>query len=168
MVPVENVVHLFECLLAERRIILAANKLGVVSNCITALTGLLYPLTWQHIFIPVLPDSLLAYCAAPMPFLVGAMKWSLKEILSMPLEEVVILDCDTGDFFKDHECRSLPQELRSSLEQDLRRLVLSDRQGEPWPETASFQWPLPAALVSFLYSLPFFALSVTHAVMWFS
>ena len=130
MVPVENVIHLFECLLAERRIILAANKLGVVSNCITALTGLLYPLSWQHIFIPVLPNSLLAYCSAPMPFLVGAMKWSLKEILSMPLEEVVILDCDTGDLFKDHECQALPKELRASLEQNLRRLVLSDRQGE--------------------------------------
>jgi hypothetical protein len=32
------------------------------------LSQILYPFSWQHVFIPVLPASLLSFCCAPMPF----------------------------------------------------------------------------------------------------
>merc|ERR1719230_2315732 len=32
---------------------------------------LLFPMHWQHIFIPVLPESLVDYISAPMPYLIG-------------------------------------------------------------------------------------------------
>lgn len=31
----------------------------------------LYPLSWSHVYIPVLPEALLGVLAAPMPFLIG-------------------------------------------------------------------------------------------------
>ena len=31
----------------------------------------MYPMTWQHIFIPILPMPLIDYLLAPMPFLIG-------------------------------------------------------------------------------------------------
>lgn len=35
------------------------------------LTLLLHPLSWSHVYIPVLPEALLGVLAAPMPFLIG-------------------------------------------------------------------------------------------------
>lgn len=32
---------------------------------------LFFPLFWQHILIPVLPERLLSYLQAPMPYIVG-------------------------------------------------------------------------------------------------
>jgi hypothetical protein len=50
----------------------------------------LYPFNWQHIFIPVVPQSLLSFCCAPMPFLVGILRVHLAELktLSDAMEEV--------------------------------------------------------------------------------
>jgi DENN domain-containing protein 2 len=53
--------------------------------------ALLYPFTWQHIFVPVLPPSLLNFCCAPMPFVVGILRSSLPEVLEMPMDTGVLL-----------------------------------------------------------------------------
>lgn len=47
-------------------------------------------------YIPVLPESLLDYCAAPMPFILGITSNNLDEVKSKPLEEVVFVNIDTG------------------------------------------------------------------------
>ena len=54
--------------------------------------ALLYPFTWQHIFVPVLPPSLLTFCCAPMPFVLGILRTSLEEAAKQPL--------DTGNCIK--------------------------------------------------------------------
>ncbi len=53
----------------------------------------MYPFNWQHIFIPVVPQSLLSFCCAPMPFLVGILRVHLAELktLSDAMEEVIHL-----------------------------------------------------------------------------
>ena len=59
-----------------------------------ALFSLIYPFSWQYIFIPVLPGSCLTYCCAPMPFIIGVHTSHLDQIAQMPLEEVVFVDLD--------------------------------------------------------------------------
>jgi hypothetical protein len=48
----------------------------------------------QHIFIPVLPETLLDYLSAPMPFLVGVHSSLAPKINGLNLEEVVYCDLD--------------------------------------------------------------------------
>lgn len=43
--------------------LLVSNELEVVSACVLAATALLYPLDWQHVFIPAVPLSLINYTA---------------------------------------------------------------------------------------------------------
>jgi len=64
---------------------------------------ILYPFNWQHIFIPVVPQSLLSFCCAPMPFLIGVLRVHLNELkkLSDDMEEVAIC-------FSLHPLFSLP------------------------------------------------------------
>ena len=60
----KSVVALYENLLLENRLVLVSKKLSRLSSVALAATGLLHPLTWQYVFIPVLPQSLLSYCCA--------------------------------------------------------------------------------------------------------
>jgi len=47
LLDAKNIVALFSSLLLERRIILVAKSLSVLSSTVQALVALLYPFTWQ-------------------------------------------------------------------------------------------------------------------------
>ena len=49
---------LLASLLLERRVILVAPQADTVSAAVHAAAALLYPFTWQHIYLPLLPVSL--------------------------------------------------------------------------------------------------------------
>jgi len=86
---------------------------------------LLYPLTWQHIYIPVLPRSLLSFVCAPMPFVVGVLRTELDEVLSLPMDEVLVIDIDNNHFIRtptDNETQDL-ELLPPNYSSHLRRTV---------------------------------------------
>uniref|UniRef100_A0A8C6M497 UDENN domain-containing protein n=1 Tax=Nothobranchius furzeri TaxID=105023 RepID=A0A8C6M497_NOTFU len=61
-VDVGNLLQLYASVLFERRILIFASKLSTLTSRVHALSAVLYPMYWQHIFIPVLPPHLLDYC----------------------------------------------------------------------------------------------------------
>ncbi len=56
--PAAPLVALVEALLLERRILMVAQERDTVSAAVHAAGALLYPLRWQHIFLPLLPLAL--------------------------------------------------------------------------------------------------------------
>ncbi|XP_042250981.1 DENN domain-containing protein 1B isoform X2 [Thunnus maccoyii] len=124
-VDVGNLLQLYASMLFERRIIIFASKLSTLTSCVHALSAVLYPMYWQHIFIPVLPPHLLDYCCAPMPYLIGVHS-SLSEVRSRGLEEVVILNVDTNTLetpFDDF--KRIPSDVMSGLKMCLKRQAVS-------------------------------------------
>ncbi|XP_044201970.1 DENN domain-containing protein 1B isoform X2 [Thunnus albacares] len=124
-VDVGNLLQLYASMLFERRIIIFASKLSTLTSCVHALNAVLYPMYWQHIFIPVLPPHLLDYCCAPMPYLIGVHS-SLSEVRSRGLEEVVILNVDTNMLetpFDDF--KRIPSDVMSGLKMCLKRQAVS-------------------------------------------
>ncbi|XP_064876816.1 DENN domain-containing protein 2C isoform X3 [Oncorhynchus nerka] len=97
---VGRLLQVFASLLLERRVIFIANKLSVLSRCGHAALALLYPFTWQHTFVPVLPASMLDISCSPTPFLMGALVPCLPELLELPIEEVLIVDLCADKFVK--------------------------------------------------------------------
>ncbi|XP_028349333.1 DENN domain-containing protein 1A isoform X4 [Physeter macrocephalus] len=81
-VDVNNMLHLYASMLCERRILIICSKLSTLTACIHGSAAMLYPMFWQHVYIPVLPPHLLDYCCAPMPYLIGV-HLSLMEISSL-------------------------------------------------------------------------------------
>lgn len=67
----QNMMIIFASMLYERRIIFTSKKLKRLSACVQSANDVIYPMIWQHIFIPVLPMALIDYLLAPMPFLIG-------------------------------------------------------------------------------------------------
>jgi hypothetical protein len=96
--PAAAVVALFAALLNERRVIVTGERLADVSAGVHACAALLAPLSWQHLFLPVLPASMLQYACAPMPFILGLQSLQLAAVtrLRLPVEKLVILNVDSG------------------------------------------------------------------------
>ncbi|XP_035814535.2 DENN domain-containing protein 1B isoform X2 [Amphiprion ocellaris] len=125
-VDVGNLLQLYASLLFERRILIFASKLSTLTSCVHALSAVLYPMYWQHIFIPVLPPHLLDYCCAPMPYLIGVHTSLSERVRSRGLEEVVILNVDTNTLetpFDD--LKKIPSDVMSELKVCLKRQAVS-------------------------------------------
>ncbi|XP_030077282.1 DENN domain-containing protein 2D isoform X2 [Microcaecilia unicolor] len=113
----EQILWLFASAVLERRIIFLAEELSVLSQCIHAVAALLYPFTWEHTYIPVLPQVLIDTVCCPTPFMVGVQKRFEEEVLDRPLEEVLIVDLCDGHFVRQvgDEDVILPQKLQVEL-----------------------------------------------------
>ncbi|XP_017281079.1 DENN domain-containing protein 1B isoform X2 [Kryptolebias marmoratus] len=125
-VDVGNLLQLYASMLFERRILIFASKLSTLTSCVHALSAVLYPMYWQHIFIPVLPPHLLDYCCAPMPYLIGVHTSLSEWVWSRGLEEVVILNVDTNTLetpFDD--LKKIPSDVMSGLKVCLKRQAVS-------------------------------------------
>ncbi|KAM9314712.1 DENN domain-containing protein 1B isoform 2-T2 [Pholidichthys leucotaenia] len=129
-VDVGNLLQLYASMLFERRILIFASKLSTLTSCVHALSAVLYPMYWQHIFIPVLPPHLLDYCCAPMPYLIGVHTSLSERVRSRGLEEVVILNVDTNTLetpFDD--LKRIPSDVMSGLKMCLKRQAVSPGSG---------------------------------------
>lgn len=52
------------------------------------MVAVIYPFTWQHTYIPVLPPAMIDIVCSPTPFLIGLLTSSLPLLRELPLEEV--------------------------------------------------------------------------------
>ena len=70
---------MFHCFLLE------LHKFMLIAE---AITGLLFPLYWQHVYVPILPSSLLHFLDAPVPFIMGVYCHTEedKALLDIPYE----------------------------------------------------------------------------------
>uniref|UniRef100_A0A3B5PW13 DENN domain containing 1B n=1 Tax=Xiphophorus maculatus TaxID=8083 RepID=A0A3B5PW13_XIPMA len=121
-VDINNMLQLYASMLHERRIIITSRKLSTLTACVHGAAALLFPMYWQHIFIPVLPPHLLDYCCAPMPYFVGVHYSLLERVRSRSLEDVVILNVDTNTLetpFDD--LHNLPSDVVSILKGKLKK-----------------------------------------------
>ncbi|KAK5926841.1 hypothetical protein CgunFtcFv8_022379 [Champsocephalus gunnari] len=125
-VDVGNLLQLYASMLFERRILIFASKLSTLTSCVHALSAVLYPMYWQHIFIPVLPPHLLDYCCAPMPYLIGVHASLSERVRSRGLEEVVILNVDTNTLENPFDdLKRIPSDVMSGLKVCLKRQAVS-------------------------------------------
>uniref|UniRef100_A0A8B9D1J0 DENN domain containing 1A n=1 Tax=Anser cygnoides TaxID=8845 RepID=A0A8B9D1J0_ANSCY len=129
-VDVNNMLHLYASMLYERRILICCSKLSTLTACIHGSAAMLYPMFWQHVYIPVLPPHLLDYCCAPMPYLIGIHLSLMEKVRSMALEDVVILNVDTNTLetpFDD--LQSLPNDVVSALKSRLKKVSTTTGDG---------------------------------------
>lgn len=121
-VDVNNMLQLYASMLHERRIIITSSKLSTLTACVHASAALLYPMYWQHIYIPVLPPHLLDYCCAPMPYLIGVHLSLIERVKNRSLEDVVLLNVDTNHLENPfNDLNNLPGEVVSALKNKLKK-----------------------------------------------
>uniref|UniRef100_A0A671RDM6 DENN domain-containing protein 1A-like n=1 Tax=Sinocyclocheilus anshuiensis TaxID=1608454 RepID=A0A671RDM6_9TELE len=109
-VDVNNMLHLYASLLYERRILISCSKLSTLTACVHGAAAMLYPMYWQHVYIPVLPQFIFK-------------SQIFHKVRGMALDDVVLLNVDTNTLetpFDD--LQSLPNDVVSSLKNRLRKV----------------------------------------------
>lgn len=166
---VRQVIRVFASLLLERRVIFVADKLSTLSSCMLAVVALLYPFSWQHTFIPVLPGSMLDIVCCPTPFLVGLLSSSLPKLKELPVEEALMVDLGTDRFIRqmDDEASLLPRKLQSALEQALEQrndIISQDSDSESDEEYNSLNNLVSEAFIRFfLETIGHYSLFITQS-----
>ncbi|KAM9855110.1 DENN/MADD domain containing 2Da isoform 2-T2 [Aulostomus maculatus] len=118
----EEVLLVFAAAVLERRIIFIADELGTLSQVIHAVAALLYPFTWQHTFISIVPKILIDVVMAPTPYLLGVQKCLLDLVTDQNDLLLVDLSEDKKDTFIisiGDESSVLPPKLQTEILQAL-------------------------------------------------
>ncbi|XP_028811621.1 DENN domain-containing protein 5A isoform X3 [Denticeps clupeoides] len=71
LLGVENMLQLFTCALLEIQILLYSQHYERLMTVAETITALMFPFQWQHVYVPILPASLLHFLDAPVPYLMG-------------------------------------------------------------------------------------------------
>ncbi|XP_064161993.1 DENN domain-containing protein 2D-like isoform X1 [Anguilla rostrata] len=148
----KEVLQVFAATVLERRIVFVAEELSTLSQVIHAVTALLYPFTWQHTFISIVPEILIDVVMAPTPYLLGVQKHMLDSVTDYT--DLLIVDLSEGaesTFITSvgDEDTILPRKLEEEI-----LLALSARKENSTPEELK-------KVVSEAF-LPFFVKTVGH------
>jgi pentatricopeptide repeat protein len=95
-----TIITLFKCLLLEQKILMHSYRLSLLTDVAELLQAFMYPMSWGHVYVPVLPRGLFDVIKAPMPFLLGTnSEWMdehfINDILNQ-VDDVITLDIDTS------------------------------------------------------------------------
>lgn len=121
-------IGLFKAMLHERKIIIVSRRLTRLSACVQAANLLIYPMHWQHLFIPVLPIATVETLGAPFPYIIGVPSSTWERLRPGDYDDAVVLDVDKGTMAypqnrsrKDGTVKDeLPPEMENQLKRNLR------------------------------------------------
>uniref|UniRef100_A0A8C3SFT9 DENN domain containing 5A n=1 Tax=Chelydra serpentina TaxID=8475 RepID=A0A8C3SFT9_CHESE len=107
LLGVENVVQLFTCALLEFQILLYSQHYQRLMTVAETITALMFPFQWQHVYVPILPASLLHFLDAPVPYLMGLHSNGLDDRCKLELpQEANLCFVDVDNHFIE-----LPEDL---------------------------------------------------------
>eukprot|EP00835_Amoeboradix_gromovi_P004694 NODE_382_length_9640_cov_0.243476.p2 type:complete len:966 gc:universal NODE_382_length_9640_cov_0.243476:5603-8500(+) len=127
----ENIVDIIECILLESKILFVADSLNLLCPTIECFLRFIYPFSWQHALIPVLPERLLAYLEAPIPFIVGLERKTIPKDINFAELDVVVVDLDNNIVKNPQKLNGLSESRKKKLIHNLYKNVpTSIRLGE--------------------------------------
>ncbi|GMQ07351.1 hypothetical protein CsSME_00051574 [Camellia sinensis var. sinensis] len=88
----ENVLTLFAGALLEKQIVVISSNLGILSALVLSIIPLIRPYQWQSLLMPVLPNDMLDFLDAPVPYVVGV-KNKTTEVQSK-LTNAILVDAN--------------------------------------------------------------------------
>lgn len=117
---VETVINIFSWILEERKVLFMSQHASFLTTAAETIMALLYPLQWQHVYIPVLSKSLLNFLQSPTPYIMGVVHEQDDPLFDLP--DVIIVDLDSGAVHNDVPS-ILPIEMRDKLIKQLKSLL---------------------------------------------
>ncbi|GKV24758.1 hypothetical protein SLEP1_g34329 [Rubroshorea leprosula] len=88
----EHVLTIFAGALLEKQIVIICSNLGILSATVLSIIPLIRPYQWQSLLMPVLPDDMLDFLDAPVPYIVGV-KDKTSEVRSK-LTNAILVDAN--------------------------------------------------------------------------
>ncbi|PNJ18007.1 DENND3 isoform 8 [Pongo abelii] len=91
----EKVLQILTCILTEQRIVFFSSDWALLTLVAECFMAYLYPLQWQHPFVPILSDQMLDFVMAPTSFLMGCHLDHFEEV-SKEADGLVLINIDHG------------------------------------------------------------------------
>lgn len=91
---INNVIFVWYALTLERKVLLVSSQLSLLTLCAEILCSLLFPMEWNHLYIPILPRFLTPMLEAPMPYLCGIIRQHFANAIEDISDETIIVDLD--------------------------------------------------------------------------
>ncbi|XP_011078073.1 uncharacterized protein LOC105161915 [Sesamum indicum] len=128
----DHVLTLFAGALLEKQIVVVCSNLGILSALVLSLIPLIRPFQWQSLLMPGLPNDMLDFLDAPVPYIVGV-KNKTSEVQSKS-PNVILVDANKNQV-KSPTIPQLPQqrELYSRLSSYHAKLVGESYLGKKRP-----------------------------------
>ncbi|CAN8232572.1 unnamed protein product [Cochlearia groenlandica] len=102
----DNVLMIIAGALLEKQIVFICSNLGVLAASVLSIIPIIRPFRWQSLLMPVLPDDMLEFLDAPVPYIVG-LKNKTSEVQSK-LTNVIVVDVIKNQI-KSQSIPQLPQ-----------------------------------------------------------
>lgn len=92
----ETVINIFSWILEERKVLFMSQHASFLTTgflfifleiyiiAAETIMALLYPLQWQHVYIPVLSKSLLNFLQSPTPYIMGVVHEQDDPLFDLP------------------------------------------------------------------------------------
>lgn len=83
-----NVLVLFCAIMTEQKILFQSRSYTRLTEACRALTALMYPFRYSHVYIPLLPAALVEVLSTPTPFVMGvhsSLKTDVSEMVNQPI-----------------------------------------------------------------------------------
>lgn len=140
----ENVLTLFAGALLEKQIVVVCSNLGILSALVLSIVPMIRPYQWQSLLMPVLPNDMLDFLDAPVPYVVGV-KNKTTEVQSK-LTNIILVDANKNQV-RSPTLPQLPQykDLLSSLSPYHAKLVGESYLGRKRPVYACTDVQVEAA-----------------------
>ncbi|UJR26441.1 hypothetical protein I4U23_007771 [Adineta vaga] len=96
----ETIIKIFSAILYEQKVIFISNDLGPLTRLINTFICLLYPFSWPHTYVPILPALMLDIIQAPTPYIIGILRScepylsANEDLLSQDNSDIIIVDID--------------------------------------------------------------------------
>lgn len=71
LMDIRNILMVFRSILLEHQVLFYSSDYQKLMLVAESLTILIFPFTWQHVYVPILPASLSHFLDAPVPFIMG-------------------------------------------------------------------------------------------------
>ncbi|KAL6548097.1 hypothetical protein OROHE_009159 [Orobanche hederae] len=128
----EHVLTLFAGALLEKQILVVCSNLGVLSAIVLSVIPLIRPYQYQSLLMPVLPNDMLDFLDAPVPYIVGVKNKTTE--VQAKLANVILVDANRNQV-KSPTVPQLPQhrELYSCLSPYHAKLVGESYLGKKRP-----------------------------------
>lgn len=121
----DTIIKIFSSILYEQKIIFIGNELGKLTRLINTFICLLYPFSWPHTYVPILPALMLDVIQAPTPYIIGILRScesylsANDDLLSQDNSDILIVDIDhdrvrsINDYFTNSSYRSSMENLHN-------------------------------------------------------
>lgn len=130
----DTIIKIFSSILYEQKLIFIGNELGTLTRLINTFVCLLYPFSWPHTYVPILPALMLDIVQAPTPYIIGILRScepylsSNDDLLLQDNSDILIVDIDhdrirsIGDYLASSVYRNSTENLHHAPASNLQIL----------------------------------------------